>query len=179
MVDREQVTAMLKYHLQKAQARMKHYADLQRSDRSFNVDDWVYVKLQPYRQVTLRGAAQHKLSQKYFSPFQVEARIGNVAYKLRLPSMVQVHPVFHVSQLKLHKGTPPDAMGNLPRIDNEGVIAAAPSRILKRKLVKRNNKPAVAVLVQWQGGSSDDVTWELINDFLPRYPTFNVLLTDS
>ena len=40
----------LKYNLERAQHRMKKQADLKRRDYSFNVGDWVYLKLRPYRQ---------------------------------------------------------------------------------------------------------------------------------
>ncbi|XP_071699926.1 uncharacterized protein [Rutidosis leptorrhynchoides] len=74
----------------------------------------VYVKLQPHRQVTLRGSKQHKMSSKYYGPFKIEALVGALAYKLTLPSTSQIHPVFHFSQLKLHKGSSPANMGHLP-----------------------------------------------------------------
>lgn len=47
--DREEMLLLLKFHLMRAQHRMKQQADLHRSERSFEIGDWVYVKLQPYR----------------------------------------------------------------------------------------------------------------------------------
>ncbi|XP_071728608.1 uncharacterized protein [Rutidosis leptorrhynchoides] len=86
LVAREEAVSILKFHLKRAQDRMKHFADRHRTDREFNISDWVYVKLQPHRQVTLRGGRQHKLSPKYYGPFVYEAKVGKVAYKLQLPT---------------------------------------------------------------------------------------------
>nr|GEX61673.1 hypothetical protein [Tanacetum cinerariifolium] len=97
---RDQVIAMLKFHLKAAQDNMKTYADKKRSEREFAVGDLVYLKLQSYRQLTLRVHKLHKLSAKFFGPFKVSQKVGRVAYKLELPSTTSIHPVFYVSLLK-------------------------------------------------------------------------------
>jgi hypothetical protein len=48
-----------------------------------------------------RFGIKGKLAPRYIGPFLILARLGNVAYRLELPpTMVGVHDVFHVSQMK-------------------------------------------------------------------------------
>jgi len=96
---------MLQFHLTRAQTRMKAQADQHRREVEFQEGDLVYVKLQPFRQTSVAVRTCHKLAAKYFGPFPVLARIGKVAYRLQLPPTAQIHPVFHISQLKKHVGT--------------------------------------------------------------------------
>jgi hypothetical protein len=42
----------LKQNLLQAQTRMKRFADLKRSERTFVVGDLVYLKMEPYRLTT-------------------------------------------------------------------------------------------------------------------------------
>lgn len=79
---------------------MKINADKHRRDVVFNVGDWVYVYLRPYRQLSLHLQRHTKLSRRFFGPFQIIQRIGEVAYKLELPHSSKIHHVFHVSVLR-------------------------------------------------------------------------------
>nr|GEY92889.1 retrotransposable element Tf2 [Tanacetum cinerariifolium] len=114
--EREQTIQQIKFHLQRSQDRMRNLSNKHRTNRQFKVGMWVYVKLQPHRHVTLRKGAYIKLSSKYYGPFQVVKKVGQLAYQLALPATSQIHIVSHVSQLK--KCTHPvEASGVLSAID--------------------------------------------------------------
>ncbi|TXG57126.1 hypothetical protein EZV62_018439 [Acer yangbiense] len=49
-------------------------------------------------------------------------RIGEVAYKLELPSTSRLHPVFYVTVLKKRLGNPSLISSDLPAFDTEGVL---------------------------------------------------------
>ena len=172
MQAREQAVQMLKFHLKRAQDRMQSQANKSRTDRQFQVGEWVYLKLQPHRQVTVRQGQQHKLSAKYHGPFKVEERIGEVAYKLTLPNHSQIHPVFHISQLKKCHGNS-HQMGSLPHLREDGLLTFKPQAILERRLGKLNNRPVMYVLVQWTNRSVEEATWEVYADLLTRFPDFD------
>lgn len=164
---------LLKFHLQRAQNRMKVQADGRRSDRHFDIGSWVWLKLQPYRQTSLKGHPNEKLAPKYYGPFQVEQCVGSVAYKLNLPNSVKIHTVFHVSQLKAFKGTLPTKV-HIPEwfqgqdVDDQML----PTQILERRVIKHQNAPLVQYLVQWVGFPTEAATWENAIHFEQNYPHF-------
>lgn len=80
--EREQIQSLIRDHLLRAQARMKFQADQHRSERTFVVGDWVYLKLQPVVQQSVVTRANRKLAFRFYGPFQVLSRVGEVAYKL-------------------------------------------------------------------------------------------------
>ena len=66
----------------------------------FKVGDFVFLKVSPTKGVT-RFGKRGKLSPRYIGPYQISKRVGEVAYKMDLPSELSgVHSVFHVSMLK-------------------------------------------------------------------------------
>ena len=132
---REAAIKMLKFYLQRAQNQMKQQANKHKSDRQFSVGDLVYVKLQPYRKTSVANMSCLKLSVRFFEPYKILKRIGEVAYKLQLPSGAKIHSVFHVSKLKKHIG-PTQGQSHLPLMDDSGSIVKKPLSILDRRLVK-------------------------------------------
>ncbi|XP_075655035.1 uncharacterized protein LOC142625231 [Castanea sativa] len=128
--DRTVLLNLLKQNLIVAQARMKAQADQHRPDKSFQVDDWVYLRLQPYRQLSLKAKRFNKLSPKYFGPFQILQRVGQVAYKLALPVGCPLHPVSHVSCFKPKLGAHITPLPTIPPVDSDGFLNPEPTAIL-------------------------------------------------
>lgn len=91
---------LLQQHLERVRAKMKHQADKNRLDRSFQLGDMVFMKLQPYIQSSVAPRAHHKLLFKFYGPYKILEKVGASAYRLELPPNSKIHPVFHVSQLK-------------------------------------------------------------------------------
>jgi hypothetical protein len=86
--------------LKVAQSRQKSYADKRRRDLSFEVGDFVYLKVSPMRG-TRRFKVIGKLAPRYVGPFKIVDHRGEVSYQLELPPQLSdVHGVIHVSQLK-------------------------------------------------------------------------------
>ncbi|XP_058753077.1 uncharacterized protein LOC131626262 [Vicia villosa] len=109
----QQILTQLKDHLRKSRATMEKQANKKRQDVTFTEGDFVLMKLQPYRQQTVHRRQSQKLSQRYFGPFRIIKRTGNVTYLLDLPSSSRIHPIVHVSLLKAYHGKPP-SMGFQP-----------------------------------------------------------------
>jgi hypothetical protein len=100
LLEAEENIRMVRENLKAAQSRQRSYADTRRRELSFEVGDYVYLKVSPIRG-TKRFGVKGKLAPRYIGPYQIQARRGEVAYQLSLPKNLSVvHDVFHVSQLK-------------------------------------------------------------------------------
>lgn len=96
----------------------------------FQVGDLVYLKLHPYRHKSLARSRNEKLSPRFYGPFEVLARVGSVAHRLRLPNSTAVHPVFHVSQLHKALGATEVAHKFPPQLSDEMVLMVEPMAVL-------------------------------------------------
>ncbi|KAL9398033.1 hypothetical protein Peur_006994 [Populus x canadensis] len=153
---------------------MKIFADRKRTEREFEVGDYVYLRLQPYRQCSVAIRKSLKLSPRYFGPFQIKEKIGAVAYKLNLPSSAKIHNVFHVSQLKRKLGTADVSQISLPDISDEGILEPKPAHVLDGRIVRRGQRNVTEILVQWEGTSRASATWERLFDMKRRFPELNL-----
>jgi hypothetical protein len=172
LVQKQQMIARLKDNLSQAQARTKKYADLKRTEREFSVGDMVYLKLQPFRHNAFGLHQNLKLASKFYGPFRVLARIGPASYKLQLPETADIHPVFHVSQLKKHLGPKAIPHTNLPLVTPDGHIKVEPTVVLDTRVMPRKDEIVTQWLIQWLNMSAEQATWEdkiLIKSTFPEF----------
>ena len=171
--DRDELLTILRKNLVCAKNRQKQYYDQKHSERSFVIGDMVFLKLQPYRQHSIHQKAFHKLSAKYYGPFEVLERVGSVAYKLKLPDYAKIHNVFHVSLLKKKVGLTASVNPHLPNIADSDKSSWEPAKVLATRLVKRRGQAAAQWLVQWKGAGQDEATWEFSDEMERRFPEFD------
>ncbi|KAA8540964.1 hypothetical protein F0562_024898 [Nyssa sinensis] len=171
--DRDQILRELRRNLQLAQERMKSQANQHRREVSFNIGDYVYLKLQPYRQTSIAFRGSLKLSPRFYGPYKVIERVGPVAYKLDLPVGSLIHDTFHVSLLRKHLGTIAPTSPDLPPVAADSTILPQPESILARREVQKGKyRPKSEVLIKWVGTPVEDATWETEWRFRRAYPSF-------
>jgi hypothetical protein len=125
--------AKIKHNLAQAQERQKKQAYKGRKETQFKEGEWVYLRLQPFRQSSMPRNKNGKLAYKYFGPFKILRKMGEVAYQLDLPKKAQIHSTFHVSLLKkwVGKGTIPEP--RLPILEPKQKSQPEPAKILDRR----------------------------------------------
>jgi len=91
---------LVRNRMQASQSRQKAYTDRRRRPLEFEARDHVFLRVTQTTGVG-RALCSRKLSPKFLSPYQISRRIGPVAYEIALPpQLANLHPVFHVSQLR-------------------------------------------------------------------------------
>jgi hypothetical protein len=168
----EERVADIREKLKAAQSRQKSYADKKRREASFNPGDFVYLKVSPIRG-TRRFQVHGKLAPRYIGPYKVLKRVGAVAYRLELPEeMSDIHPVFHISQLRRclkvleEKRVPVETIDLQPDLRYQEV----PVKILDT-VVKRIRTTEVRVCrVQWSRHGVEEATWEREDALRKEFP---------
>jgi hypothetical protein len=159
LLEAEENIRMVRENLKAAQSRQWSYADTRRRELSFEVGDYVYLKVQPIRE-TKRFGVKGKLAPRYIGPFQIQARRGEVAYQLSLPeNLSTVHDVFHVSQLKkclrvLEEQLPADDLEvqeDLMYIEKPTQILETADRVTRRNTIRMCK-------VKWGHHSEEEAT---------------------
>ena len=155
-----------------AHNRMRQQADQCRTEREFEVGDWVFI--QPYKQVSLKSGGKHKLAPKFYGPYQIIQKISQVAYKLQLPDKSCIHNVFHVSCLKKLLGKHQTIQTILPMLDDEGRVIWEPEAIIAIQERKLRSRTLKEYLIKWKNFPNEDTSWET-EQFLQRYMSLPLL----
>jgi hypothetical protein len=157
----ERQVRMVRENLRVAQSRQKSYADHRRRELSFEVGDFVYLKVSPMRGVR-HFKVQGKLTPRFIGPFKILEKRGEVAYQLELPSQLSdVHDVFHVSQLKKCLQVPEEQLP-MQDLDTKEDLSYQeyPIKILETSERVMRNKRIKMCKVQWSHHTVEEATWE-------------------
>jgi hypothetical protein len=164
---------MVRENLRVVQSRQKSYADHRRRELSFEVEDFVYLKVSPMRGLR-RFKARGKLAPRFIGPFRILEKRGEVAYQLELPPQLSdVHDMFHVSQLKKCLRVPEKQilMEDLDAKENLS-YQAHPVRILETSERVTRNKRIKMCKVQWSHHTEEEATWEREQELKAKFPSF-------
>jgi hypothetical protein len=170
----EKQVRMVRENLQVAHSRQKSYVDHRRRELSFEVGDFVYLKvalMTGLRHFKVRG----KLTSRFIGPFKIFEKRGEVAFQLELPPQLSdVHDVFHVSQLKKCLCVPElqlpmedlDAKEDISYQEYLVKILETSERVTRNKNIRMCN-------VQWSHHTKEEATWEREEELNVEFPSFS------
>jgi hypothetical protein len=118
---------------------------------------------------SLQVAGRGKLGPKFFGPFRVLERIGDVAYRLELPAGARLHNVFHVGLLKQFYGDPPSQPPVLPPL-HHGRVLVEPDVVLQGRWARGKKE----VLVRWKNAPAAESSWVELEEFRRLFPAFQL-----
>jgi hypothetical protein len=135
----------------------------------------VYLKVSSMKGVK-RFGVKGKLSPRYIGPFPILKKCGKVAYKLELPSsLVGVHDIFHISQLKNCLKAPVDVI--LPEVaplETDLTYPEYPIKILDQKSRVTRRKTIKFYKIQWSNHTKEEATWESEDFLRSHHPDFEL-----
>jgi hypothetical protein len=169
----EKQVRMVRENLRIAQLRQKSYADHRRRELRFEVGDFVYLKVSPMRGLR-HFKVWGKLAPRFIGPFKIIEKRGEVAYQLELPpQLLDVHDVFHVSQLKKCLRVPKEQL-SVEDLDAKEDLSYQeyPIKILETSERVTWNKKITMCKVQWSHHTEEEGTWEREEELKAKFPSF-------
>ena len=166
----------IREHLKTAQSRHKSYADKRRRDLSFNIGDFVYLKVSPLKGMQ-RFQLKGKLAPRYIRPFKILNRRGEVSYQIEFPKeMSAVHNVFHISLLRkcLEFPEKTEVFKNIDHrtieINDDLTYPEVPIRILEETYRTTRTRSIMFLKIQWSNHTEEEATWEREDHIRTEFP---------
>jgi hypothetical protein len=94
------------------------------------VGDLVFLRLQHYKQYSLKKSGAKKLKPLFYGPYRVIQRVGEGAYDLELTKGSKIHNVFHVSCLKKALGQHVTSSTKLTPLDDKAQLMLVLEEVL-------------------------------------------------
>jgi hypothetical protein len=164
---------MVRENLWVAQSRQKSYTGHRRRELSFKVEDFVYLKVSPMRGLH-RFKVRGKLAPRFIGPFKILEKRGEVAYQLKLtPQLLDVHDLFHVSQLNKYLRVPGEQIF-MEDLDAKEDLSYQeyPIKILETSERVTQNKKIKMCKVQWSHHTEEEATWEREKELKIEFSSF-------
>nr|GEW29021.1 putative reverse transcriptase domain-containing protein [Tanacetum cinerariifolium] len=163
--------SLIKDRLKAARDRQKSYADKRRKPLEFSVDDYVLLKVSPWKGV-VRFRKKGKIAPRFVRPFEIIEKVGHVAYRLDLPEELNgVHDTFHVSNLKKCLADP------IIQVKLDEILVDAklnfmkePIKTFDREFKKLKRSRIAIVKVRWNSKRGLEFTWEREDQMKLKYP---------
>ncbi|WVZ55067.1 hypothetical protein U9M48_005780 [Paspalum notatum var. saurae] len=156
----EEQMQVVRENMRVARSRREELCGSRRRDLSFEVGDYVYLKVSPMRGIR-RFKVKGKLAPRYIGPFKILAKRGEF-----------VHDVFHVSQLKKCLRVPEE---QLPMeelsVREDLTYTEHPTQILETAERVTKNKVIKMCKVKWSHHTEEEATWEREDELKAQFPS--------
>ncbi|GKC67318.1 hypothetical protein Tco_1099916 [Tanacetum coccineum] len=128
------------------------------------------LKVSPWKGVVHFGK-RGKLNPRYIGPFMVLAKVGTIAYRLKLTQQLsRVHSTFHVSNLKKCLFDEPLAVPlDEIHIDDKLRFVEELVEIMDRKVNRLKQSCISIIKVRWNSRRGPEFTWEREDQFWKKY----------
>jgi hypothetical protein len=139
-----------------ANAYQKEHADKKRLPIPFKIGDKVLLSSRHIRSTR----PKKKLDWKYIGPGTIVDQIGPSAFKVDIPGLVNVHPVFHASLLEPYTPKGPIPQSDEPIVETlreYGDDVYEVDKIIDRR---KNDADQWEYLVKWTGYPEEENSWE-------------------
>jgi hypothetical protein len=118
----------------------------------------VFLRLQPYKRSSLKKSGTKKLKPRFYGPYRVGRRVGEVAYELKLSEGSNIHNVFNVSCLKKALEQKFTTSAELPPLDEEGKLVLVPEELLEVREKRLRKRVIREYLISWRDLPLEDAT---------------------